>query len=797
MSQFSFGGTGYESPFGNSIFSSPELSKEANLIEILNEGEIPYSYRVIEFDSGTEVFDAYKSQKTEDVPSRKIYIYVEREDKDKSNFFGTACRIRVGKEFNEILMRLQKGEEGFQNIKSLSGLSDHIAKDYSFKSRVLTFALMLELHREAFAQVEGFMQSILSLDEKVASWINSGSKYLDDNWKLKSINYDFAVHGADLEPIIPISIGKGGSSIKIAEKGISNLNYLVNNLHTVAIDVGDSFVGATGVQVDDAIWKFLRHHVSELLEGAIPPQIKSILNKLATILDIAVKAFNGIEKTIKGELAMVNAFICGIINGVISLIQLVLLLVSLIVNNMPLMDIRTFSQIAENQKILEFIEDLVDVIYEGVSGMELNLGKLITDFVKNYVKMISFGVELVGKGLVKLTEFSRYFWAYFSGAVVFEVILEIALAYLTGGASAVAKLSAKVTATITRVTQQFADKGIRLTKGAIEAVSGPLSQLLKFLKKEFSELIEAMKSGRFAEYIRIKLFELFDIVVGSKMFRIGKAIFEEVEMRLVVGYREFTALYKLLKRLGYVFYKRINDPGDEGIAWALAPVGGLGGNQGNFLESLLYEGNEALLKFANELDIIRKSKGGKDEIRENLDIRIRRKTIKDFQEFSKKWEGKSLRSINTETIVRNLYGYTPQANRIANIIEARTMKIKILSDTKFEKRLSKDFTKEDIANTTAITIGKRTFFRESTSIEKFMGELVHEGTHVLDEIKVEELMAKGKSDTEIEAIMGNNHSFEKRAFFHERAYQEAAGIEKDFDTIEEMLENIENEYDKY
>jgi len=45
--------------------------------------------------------------------------------------------------------------------------------------------------------------------------------------------------------------------------------------------------------------------------------------------------------------------------------------------------------------------------------------------------------------------------------------------------------------------------------------------------------------------------------------------------------------------------------------------------------------------------------------------------------------------------------------------------------------------------------------------------------------------------------LGDNHSFEKRAYFYERQFQQATGTSKDFETIEEMLQHIFSNYDKY
>lgn len=64
---------------------------------------------------------------------------------------------------------------------------------------------------------------------------------------------------------------------------------------------------------------------------------------------------------------------------------------------------------------------------------------------------------------------------------------------------------------------------------------------------------------------------------------------------------------------------------------------------------------------------------------------------------------------------------------------------------------------------------------------KFLGEVVHECTHAKDYL---------------DNVFDINNSWEKRARFHERAWQTATGAEKDFETIEEMSKFITDKYEK-
>lgn len=76
----------------------------------------------------------------------------------------------------------------------------------------------------------------------------------------------------------------------------------------------------------------------------------------------------------------------------------------------------------------------------------------------------------------------------------------------------------------------------------------------------------------------------------------------------------------------------------------------------------------------------------------------------------------------------------------------------------------------------AFADGRDIYLRASRNPDVFLSEIIHEGTHAMDNLLIAELEKLGKTKKEIDKILGNNWSFEKRAFFHERAWQEATGM---------------------
>ncbi|MDE5450781.1 nucleic acid/nucleotide deaminase domain-containing protein, partial [Elizabethkingia meningoseptica] len=112
----------------------------------------------------------------------------------------------------------------------------------------------------------------------------------------------------------------------------------------------------------------------------------------------------------------------------------------------------------------------------------------------------------------KFLSLNEYFWAYFIGGVAFELILDAVIAYFTGGSSIVAEVSAKI-GRITKQAEQMAAKGIDFSKNIGKKVTGSADDFLKWLRKEFEELIEAIKTGKLGSYLKKKFSNLVGEVV--------------------------------------------------------------------------------------------------------------------------------------------------------------------------------------------------------------------------------------------------------------------------------------------
>jgi hypothetical protein len=250
--------------------------------------------------------------------------------------------------------------------------------------------------------------------------------------------------------------------------------------------------------ITDDIFFAIVFYVKNLIEDYIPESIKNVYNKLKIIfkqiLGSVKQIANFIKEKVGIELAKMNAFLCGILNGLISLGQVIILLLAMVVDNIPFLENEKTSlvELAKHQEKLEFIEDFVDLFAEKSTKILDGITSLFSD--SKIWKEVSAFLSGLKKKFINLNE---YFWAYFLGAVVFELILDAVIAYFTGGASLVGKASekmAQMAAKISRVTkqaEQLGAKGLNLSKNLGKKVATTADDLLKWLRKEFEEIVGA------------------------------------------------------------------------------------------------------------------------------------------------------------------------------------------------------------------------------------------------------------------------------------------------------------------
>ena len=520
--QGNFGATAnpnpYQSPFGEeSLFHFyPDI--EEGLNQSIDASDV-YTYKLIPLVSGVAVFEKYNSQAPDDTPSSKqLFIYYEKGDNTSLDFFGTACRVKFGPERKLLMEKLSSRKTvirlGYREVRTLSEWSSVMAKRLKIEAEVLLRAVKLEL--SGLLNDKTIFKQLLGLNNDLAKWIYAGANKMEE-WKFTAKNYEYGKWRAgtqkEYEPIIPVFFETRGKDFlttnnrdtnKVKDKGFDNLVNFVNNFDSVLFNPQVITQLIPGM-ADDAVALLAR----AIYQDKLPNNVRQLLTKVKAIVNQAKVFINTIKEEITKNTALFNALLCGLINGVISLLQIVVLIIGYIIDNFAILEVeKPFSreELDKREQRLEFVEDLIETLGERsekiFNGLLLNLLTANTQFI-----------ALVDSIYKKLKNVSRYFIAFFLGAIVFEVIFDSIIAFFTGGTSLAVTLASKISRASTKATQA----GIKLAKQVGKKVATSTTDILRFLRAEFDELIQAIINGKFFKYIEEKVSDLLGL--GEKVVK--------------------------------------------------------------------------------------------------------------------------------------------------------------------------------------------------------------------------------------------------------------------------------------
>lgn len=488
--------------------------------------------------SGIEVFDRYEKDKIE---PDYFTIYYEETSRSTSNFFGTACRVKMGDYARQRLVKDYNSKGRVINydgntvdgsVSDFNGLIRLIAKDYGIDDTLLKGAIYLEILEKS--KINEAFKKVSSLNNQLADWLRGGIE-ATEKWKFTEENYDyikfyvepmynnyqnkigasgFPRQEVQYKPIIPVPFpcneykNMSGNQQNISSSGLKKLSDFTASFDEISTAVVFNIVAATPNITDDILFA-VTFLVKNFLEDNMPDSIKNIYNQLKTLFkevqSIISNIRNIITEKLNQEIAKINAFLCGVLNGLISLVQLIIMLLAMIVDNLPIFELEKLSplEIAKHQEKLEFIEDFVDLFDKNAKEFLNGIKKLFTD--EKTWKDISIFISDLAK---KIADKNEYFWAYFIGGVAFELILDAVIAYFTGGSSLVAEASAKISR-LTAKAEQIGAKALNFSKNLGKKITNTLQDLYKWLEKEFFEMIEAMKNGKVAEWLKNKIDAVF------------------------------------------------------------------------------------------------------------------------------------------------------------------------------------------------------------------------------------------------------------------------------------------------
>ncbi|SEC37243.1 hypothetical protein SAMN04489761_2808 [Tenacibaculum sp. MAR_2009_124] len=181
--------------------------------------------------------------------------------------------------------------------------------------------------------------------------------------------------------------------------------------------------------------------------------------------------------------------------------------------------------------------------------------------------------------------------------------------------------------------------------------------------------------------------------------------------------------------------------------------------------------------------------------------------IEDFFKRIKK-KGKPIKEIFISDIVKQLKNVTPQGTLIARALDKDDIRRKILDPLSF-KAYAQHYSGgkvEHVERISAFEYDGIMFFRETTDVDKFFNEIVHEGTHALDRIndimedydqlyeRTKNLVYNGRNVGGYIKELTLDQLVEFRARYFEREFQIVTKQNPDFMTFKEMIKFIKKEY---
>ncbi|MFL0205027.1 hypothetical protein [Tenacibaculum maritimum] len=168
---------------------------------------------------------------------------------------------------------------------------------------------------------------------------------------------------------------------------------------------------------------------------------------------------------------------------------------------------------------------------------------------------------------------------------------------------------------------------------------------------------------------------------------------------------------------------------------------------------------------------------------------------------------KPIGEIFISDIVKQLKNVTPQSTLIARALNKDNIKRKILDPTSFKAYL--EYFNGEVKNINRISAfeyGGTMYFRQTTSVDTFFNEIVHEGTHALDRVneiikdyyilfeKTKNPIDNGQSVDKYIQDLTLDQLVEFRARYYEREFQIISKQEPDYKAIKDMVNFIKEEY---
>ena len=252
------------------------------------------------------------------------------------------------------------------------------------------------------------------------------------------------------------------------------------------------------------VWDLVTQAASKVKDVSIehlPESFRKLVNKISGIIGNIKDFLSDVKdthtSTVIEILKLSNAFYCGILNGLISLLQCVLYILEFL-----LQPTTTFSykQYLERRDLLEKAEDVIDWINENVPKFLQGVKDL---FSGSGDLSLSDMEGVMDKMKEYFGNISRYTVAFYVGILAFEVLINVLLLIFTQGAGNVLKGATYVE----KMTSLLKTLG----RETVSVVTMGMTDLLAFLSKFVIRFTKACAKG-FKGFIKF----IEELLTGAK-----------------------------------------------------------------------------------------------------------------------------------------------------------------------------------------------------------------------------------------------------------------------------------------
>jgi hypothetical protein len=479
------------------------------------EGNAGYEYLVatIPCDDGAKVYATYESTS---IQAHELYLFYENEKPDKNNLFGNFYVAKMGDSFSGIIRNFLDSNNNYQIPARIDKKTAGVVKDYDTltlyindvakkqQSNTLNYntthnAIEREyLSKTPFGKI---YEGLNSIDEVIAKGLDWCANELEG----LLINKNSYIPSDNYTPLIgqsKNSIGPENLVVNVFEE-VAN-NGFVKEVEA-AISEAHSYIVTALSKLGKAIYDQLPEPIKNVIKK-LQQLVQELKTGLDTILEYVGNFLKAVGALVTEVLQLINAFLCGIVNGIIGTVQVIIRILAFLVD-MTGMD-NDYKSYLRRRDLGEKIESVFDFITESFSSMVegiINLFKppynTTSADIKRFIKSIGSFFEKAAGGVVDFFEnTSRFKFAYWSGIFVFEVIINVLLAIFTAGGGNAVKAAGSFTKILGREMISVATLGVvdilAFFKSLIGAFVRACSKGLKGFLRWVEELIKGIKSGK-------------------------------------------------------------------------------------------------------------------------------------------------------------------------------------------------------------------------------------------------------------------------------------------------------------